>query len=229
MSASTAAAVAQTLGHSPNHLDQQSSATASTYTSYQASNAPPANSSTSKVEGGPGQFVPPSPSTPNGIATAQGTYPNTGQASQYQYADPSVNSAQAFQSAQPYTQPRYSIAEGAQVPTAIQAQTAEPTPAAGSTVYSVPNAHYYSTQGPTSPVNEWVRWGQSNFQAFPPHVTQEYANSASALVALGGRSVPAQDAIQNSISLTGDGAGQSGLWPMNFLNLGQQQNGSGGV
>jgi hypothetical protein len=111
----------------------------------------------------------------------------------------------------------------------MQTQSAQAAPATQNAMYSVPDAQiYYSTQGQTSPVNEWMRWGQSNFNAFPPHVTQEYANPATALVALGGRGVSTQDAIQNTIPLTEDGAGQTGMWPLNLFNL-PQQNGSGGV
>jgi hypothetical protein len=73
-----------------------------------------------------------------------------------------------------------------------------------------------------------MRWTETNFQTFPPNVSQEYANPASALVALGGH-VPPQTAVQSAIPWTDDGAGQAGQWPMNLLLPGHQNGGGGGV
>ena len=79
---------------------------------------------------------------------------------------------------------------------------------------------YYATQ--TSTVHDWLRWSHTNF-AFPT-ATEEYASSATALVALSGRPASTQDAIPPAIALTDDAS----AWPMNLFNLGQQ-NGSGGA
>lgn len=82
-------------------------------------------------------------------------------------------------------------------------------------------------QQQTSPMNDWLRWSLPTFGAFSPGVPQEFS-SANALVALGGRNVGNQDAVQNSLPLNENSVGQTGTWPMNLFNLGQQ-NGNGGV
>ena len=232
MSAKAAATVAaQALNHPSRQPNMSMPPTSTGYSNtndYQTTNASP---NPAKVEQRPREYVP----TQHGITAPTpapyGAPPSQG-GSQYTYPDPPVNGTQTFDGTQPaYPQTRYVLPENSQIQPPVGIHAGQ-TPQATSSpdVYGLIDGQMYFAAQPqqqTSPMNEWLRWSGPTFGAFSPDVPHEF-NSANALVALGGRNVSNQDAVQNPLPLTENSLGQSGAWPLNLFNLGQQ-NGNGGV
>jgi hypothetical protein len=193
---------------------------------YQPKNA---NSNPTKVERRPGEYA----SAQHSIATPPAYTSTPNQAGgQYQYPEPSVNGSQTFDDTQTaYPPPRYPIPENLQIQPSVGIHAGQPPQAPSSPdVYALVDGQMYFAVQPqqqTSPMNDWLRWSLPTFGAFSPGVPQEFS-SANALVSLGSRNVSNQDAVQNSLPLTESSVGQTGTWPMNLFNLGQQ-NGNGGV
>lgn len=195
-----------------------SSATYANIPNYHPPNPSATNSSGVKIETSQAEYVQP---PPNGLPTSQAPYPSSSHTSRYPYADLSVNNPQTYPNPPAFQQPRYSIPEGPQLQNTMPAQPAEPAHGVPSAVYPMSDGQmYYAAQ--TTTAHDWLRWSQNNFSF--PNATQEYASSATALVALGGRPASTQDAMPPAIALTDD----TSAWPMNLFNLGQQ-NGSGGA
>lgn len=151
---------------------------------------------------------------------------------QYPYPESSVNGTQPFEDTRAtYPQPRYTIAENSQIQPPVAIHTGQPPQAPSSpNLYTLMDGPMYFAVQPqqqTSPMNDWLRWSLPTFGAFSPAVPQEFS-SANSLVSLDGRNVGNQDAVQNSLPLAEASVGQTGTWPMNLFNLGQQ-NGNGTV
>ena len=147
--------------------------------------------------------------------------------SSYSYPEPSVSSAQVYQgNPAAYAQPVYTPTAGE----AATAQHVQQLPPSGDAVQAPGGVYnmtgnasnmYYAGQNFANPAAEWVRWGQLNLPlSSAPDGPQDYVSSATALVALGGRGVNAQDPAPTIEDASN--------WPLNLFNA-AQQNGAAGA
>jgi hypothetical protein len=226
MSAKNAAAVAaQALNHPSRQSTMSTPPTSTGYSNLSDYHTTNANPDHPKAERRPEEYVPAQHAIAAPTAAAYTGTPNQAGV-QYPYSDPSVNETQTFPNTPAvYQQPRYAMPESSQIQVSVGMHAGQPPQATSNPDVYLQMYFASQSQQPTSPMNEWLRWSAPTFGVFSPGVPQEFS-PANALVALGGRNVSNPDAVQNPLPLTENSLGQSGTWPMNLFNLGQQNGNS---